>query len=430
MFKFIKTHWVNFWLILPAFLSCFLGLVFLLILGGGSKLFWIFIFGGFLVVFKYWILWLDKRFIRNVTQSINSKIPKICFKLHIPYLSDSQSLSQFEALFKSIHALQFTVSEKHKYFEGKILPFFSFEIHSLNGQIGYFLRCREPDKNHILTSIQANIPNIIITPCPDPVLYIPNTWEDFQKQKLDLVGADFLPLREDFHPIKTWSKIEIRKNITLFDPIHSLLSVFQEVKNGDHLILQYILRPNLKADWNKKGELYAQKYIKEQALDFENSENTLANRGTDLEQAKTQELQHKIMQTNIYDIRIRFMAVSKYSGVNRYLSYPANFFKQVGGLYQEIIPDDKTKTTKNSNYFPLFDRFYWDFEKIHRQKRIFQAVRSRGWGMSGKAWTITPAELATIFHFPIGDFKNLSQPNYLASDPNQSIPKGIVPWNT
>ena len=152
LMKFIVNNWINFWLLTFGIVPILFGFIFLIVTNNAIKLIFIFFFGGFAVAFRYWISWLDTRWKENMGTIAKKDIPKVYFKINNTIQNSTGSISNFEMLFKSIHALQFNVSLKNKYFEGRALPFFSLEIHSKNGHIGYFIQCRDTDKNLILNS--------------------------------------------------------------------------------------------------------------------------------------------------------------------------------------------------------------------------------------------------------------------------------------
>lgn len=403
-----------------------------------GKIFWIFVLGGFLVVFHYWFEWLDARWLENTIGDWQGAQETTTVFIQPP-TQNMRSLAAMEAFFKNMHAVHTTKSEKNAYYEGAWYKHFAFEIHSIGGRVGIFAFLFKSDLALFRQALLAHYPDCYISECDDPMGYLPMNWvkKDGVLDYKYMVGSDFALLRDDMYPTKSWRDLQEDGMTTLYDPITVALSAFEAIKSDEHLVLQFIIRPQVGGgidDWNKEKLSEAEKLKKELAT---NSDVEATKFGTMAltreEQAIIQSVQQKINQGLLYHTKIRFMTLSQSNkAVNAYLGFAANFFKQLDGLKNTYYPTDPTKTTKVSNWFPLFDDLYWKYEKYHRQARHYNAVRRRSFGRGGPAHVQTADALAAIIHMPITNIADVGTTMRIQSNfgltPN-AAPSGTPPIN-
>jgi hypothetical protein len=401
------------------------------------QIFLVFVAGGFAVAFKYWYDWFDSVWLDNMIGNWFSGQEFVTVFIQPPS-QNQRSLASMEAFFRNMHALHTTKSPKNTYYEGSWYKHFAIEIHSIGGRVGIFAYLFKSDVGLFRQSLNAHYPDAQVIECNDPFSYLPKEWD---KEKgagpyKYLVGSDFLPVRSDLFPSKTWRDLQPDGSKSLYDPINALFSTFESLKPDEHAVLQYLLRPNTAswAGWKAKKDAEYEKLRKELSTNESVEASKFGSMAlTREEQNLLQTVQQKISQPGIFETKIRFLALSaENKGVNAYLGFGANFFKQMDGLRNSIIPDDKSKTTKGSNFFPLFDTLYWNKEKKHRQQRIYAAVINRSFGKSNKQHVQTADSLAALLHLPITDVTDLGVTMRIQSNfgltPN-SAPTGAPPTN-
>ncbi|GAB4149242.1 MAG: hypothetical protein OHK0017_12980 [Patescibacteria group bacterium] len=402
-----------------------------------AQLYWVFIFGGFAVAFRYWYEWLNTRWLENIIGEWFGQQEFTTVFIQPPS-QNIKSLAAMEAFFRNMHAIHTTKSNKNAYYEGSWYKHFTLEIHSIGGRVGIFAYMFKSDLGLFKQALTAHYPECTVIECPDPMEYLPSEWDKAKGAGpyKYMVGADFVLAQSDMFPTKTWRDLMPDGMTALYDPINALFSTFESLKPNEHCVLQYVIRPNTKSfgDWGKKREKEAEELKKKLAT---NSDVEATKFGTMAltreEQALIQGVQQKLSQFGVFETKIRFMALSEDNpGVNAYLGFAANFFKQMDGLKNSIIPDDKTKTTKVSNWFPIFDDLYWKNEKKHRQEREYAAVRGRSWSRSNIHNVQTADILAALVHMPITSVTDVGVTMRIQSNfgltPN-SAPAGAPPIN-
>ena len=404
-----------------------------------GKIFWIFCLGGFIVVFKYWQSWLDNRWL-ELTIGLWMGTQEFTTVFIQPPSQNARSLAAMEAFFKNIHAMHTTKSEKNAYFEGNWYKHLTIEFHSIGGRVGIFARLFKSDLSLFRQALIAHYPDCYITECDDPLGYLPMDWvrKTGVLKYEQMAGSDFALLKDDMYPTRTWRELQENGTIALFDPIPVLLSAFEAVLPNEHLVLQFVIRPQISGpmtgDWSKAKQKEAEKLKKELAT---NNDVEVTKFGTMAltreEQQLIQAVQQKINQGVIFQTKVRFMALSETNkAVNAYLGAAANFFKQLDGLKNTYYPTDPTKTTKVSNMFPIFDNLYWKYEKYHRQERMYNAIRRRSWDSSGP-WHIQTADaLAAMIHMPMTDLADMGVTMRIQSNfglTQNAAPNGSLPLN-
>ena len=398
------------------------------------KIIYIFYLGGFLVIYNYWYKWLDSRWVEIMIESLigGSNFVTVYLK---PHLDNAQSLASMEAFFQNFHAIHSKKSMKYAYFEGVWYRSMSFEVHSIGGKIGFFARMFESDLDLFKSALLAQYPQVEVVKCEDPLGYLPKKWVE-DEGVLDFknsLGVDFvLTDSNDMFPTKNWNMLQPDGFKVKVDPIQSLITAFESCEVGEHLILQFILRPNIDMNWNKQKQKEVEDLKKEFAT---NSDVEATKYGTMAltreEQNVIQAVQGKVFTGALYETKIRFLALSPHKSVGKYLSYPANFFKQLTFI-NGYKPDADTKTSQSSIWLPILDRLYWDYEKVHRQKRIYYAVRSRDFSASGKPHMQTSDALAAMIHFPLQTEANQDLLLRVGSNFGNTLsntPKGQIPKN-
>ena len=166
----------------------------------------------------------------------------------IPPQEIKKSFSTMEDIFNSLWAVYSIPNWKDKWCEGVLLTggsWFSFEIASIAGKIHFYLRIPSGAKKMAEDLIYSHYPDIEIYEADD---YTKNIPQSIPNDEYDLYGEDYIYLKKDYFPIKTYKSFELSvaesdKEERKIDPIHTLLEGMTKLKEGEQVWLQVIATP-------------------------------------------------------------------------------------------------------------------------------------------------------------------------------------------
>jgi hypothetical protein len=145
---------------------------------------------------------------------------------------------------------------------------FSFEICSFGGEIHFFARIPDSFRNSFESAIHSQYPDAEITQVEDYTQKIP---KDIPNEKWDLYSEDYVLVREDYFPIKTYSmffekETEEKRVIEekRLDPMDSLLESLARLQSGEQIWLQIVINPAVESQfpplrWETEGRKAADK---------------------------------------------------------------------------------------------------------------------------------------------------------------------------
>ncbi len=154
-----------------------------------------------------------------------------------------------------------------KWIEGKKGLSYSFEIVSIGGNLHFFIRTLETNRDAVEASIYSQYPEAEISIVDD---YTKNIPADIPNKDWDLWGADYRLLKEDAYPIRTYKEFETEREALeekRIDPLAGLLEASAKIKPGEQLWVQIVAGPvtNLEYPWVTEGEKIRDELAKREA---------------------------------------------------------------------------------------------------------------------------------------------------------------------
>lgn len=143
--------------------------------------------------------------------------------------------------------------------EFSFAPFWlSWEIASIEGKVNFYVRCLRDHQRMIESVLYSHYPELEIVEVEDYTKIVPH---NIPNEDWDLYGEDYILLKEDCYPIKTYSKFfepsaeRIREEKRI-DPIISLLENMSSLGPGEHAWLQIITTPflDIEIPWKAKAQ--------------------------------------------------------------------------------------------------------------------------------------------------------------------------------
>jgi hypothetical protein len=160
-----------------------------------------------------------------------------------------------ENIFAGLHASYGGgINWKTAFFSGKVPDWFSLEIVSNGGDIHFYIRCTESQRNTVEAVIFAQYPDAEVRQqLEDYINLVP---DKFDPTQFDVSGNDFVFSKESAYPIKTWPEFEEqggKDENTRIDPLAPLFETMSSLRPGEHLWLQYVIRPT-GGEWVKENQ--------------------------------------------------------------------------------------------------------------------------------------------------------------------------------
>ncbi|MBI2064341.1 MAG: hypothetical protein HYT66_01355 [Candidatus Yanofskybacteria bacterium] len=338
----------------------------------------------------------------------------VLLELRIPQ-DPGKSPKATEQIFAALHGtLPPPIRWRDRFFKGKMVDWFSFEIVGIAGEPHFYVRTPEQYKKLVQSQIYAQYPDSeIVEVADDYVNGLPSPLPDNNN---DLWGAEMILSKEDWYPIRTYPEFEEKSSgpdyVKRIDPLASLSEVISSLEAGEYIGVQLLIRPAREA-WVKKGQAEMDKLqgktpkAGEDILTkvvFEIDKLIPGHVEVKKEDKKPEQTQltsgkqegikaaEKKMSKIGFESGIRFMYVGPRETFHRaHISGVAGAFKQFS--LQTI------NSFKFNSASITFAKWPFKKQKEYKKKAIFlRKYKNRFLPM--KAFILNIEELATIYHLP------------------------------
>lgn len=308
---------------------------------------------------------------------------------------------------------------------GKVRPWFSLEIASIEGNVYFFIYTEKRFKDYIASQIYAFYPEAEVSEVDDYTRYVPPFSTD---SGWDITGFEYT-LNKDKPsalPIKTYKEFELDRQVGLddnqkFDPISSTIELLASLKPGEQMWIQILVRGATARhaikdetwktqSWEKQAELEIVEYEKKLQEKYKKAFTEIKTDERFLKSMSTAESRvYEAMQRNVsknqFDVGMRGLYLAQKDKFDGNRAMPLlSVFKLYGtGMYNNIAMLAETgkdyawqdfmniTTTKlKAEMFQAFVRrsyFYWPHDEYPDETARRQSIMST-------------EEIATLFHFP------------------------------
>ncbi|MCU0660649.1 MAG: hypothetical protein MUD00_03520 [Candidatus Pacebacteria bacterium] len=392
------------------------------------------------IAWKSWMEYINTQYLRSIKwKMLQIVLPKEVVK----------TPEAMEVVFSTaFHQTGGTGTWWAKYVQGKLRPYFSLEIASLEGNVFFFIRTPEFFKNLIESQIYAQYPQIEIIETDD---YVDSAPQDPIKEGWHLWGVEYKLGKDDVYPIKTYVDFGLDKPpmpafpgmasppSSQLDPITGLVEHFGSIKKGEHLWMQFVIRaawdsyqePDSwfgKRSWTKEAAARV-KQIKEdmKGKTEEGMPPKMLSKG---EQDVVSALERSISKYG-FDVGIRalYMADTRVFTPINIISL-VNVFKQYGSEHLNSL-----KVANVTDYdYPWQDpwqrrehRNIRSHLQAYRERRFFYPPWSDSFSMHNTKHTtfiLNTEELATLYHFPgrVSETATFKRIDSKKGEPPQNLP--------
>jgi hypothetical protein len=328
------------------------------------------------------------------------KIPKETFK----------SPLAMEIFFTSLYQTgSATFSEL--YWKGKVRPWFSFEMASIDGQVRFFIWSQKKWRNLIEAQLYAQYPTVEIHEAEDYM-----AWAHCDPVNLPMWATYFKFTKESIYPIKTYVDYGLDKDPKeefKIDPMTSVLEYLGSLKKGEQAWIQIIIQAHRKLtlkndallfpkpDWKAHVKHEIEKIRKEATIERPGSEFPGMPNPTKGQQNTIAALERSVSKF-AFEACIRGCYIAKKEAFN-----PINITGLIGSFRQYSSNDDVNGF--KLGWFTDFDYPWQDFRRIrrtHAEHEMLEAMKLRSFfqppfkHFEASPIILNTEELATIYHFP------------------------------
>ncbi len=397
-------------------------------------------------VFEAWRNYTRTKYIGSLKWALLEIIPP-------PDVQKSPKIA--ENIFSGLHGIYVkSVKFKKQFFEGKVPDWFSFEIVSNGGDMHFYIRTLESNRNLVENQIFSQYPDAEIRMADDYITLLPDSLPD---DDYDLFGAELIFTKEDAYPIKTYPFFEEESGKDEFkrtDPLAPLAEIMTSIGPGEHLWLQLLARPTGSA-WTEKAQPVIDKIIgkkpkppepdifskaitggiealmpsgEKKEEKKENKDEFNLQKLTPGQKFILEQIEAKIAKL-AFKSGYRFLYIAKKDvfSLGR-VSTVIGMFKQVYSYNMNTFKPNSEVGTSPDGYlkwlFPSDKGFFAGRQAYERKYSIYKKYRRRAFVK--KEVILNTEELATLFHLPGINVKAPSFPRVQAKkgQPPVGLPTG------
>jgi hypothetical protein len=204
-----------------------------------------------LIIGAAWRIWITLK-----RSEFISEQKHILLELRPPRSLEKTPLAM-ETVFAGLHHSPGEGTWYAKYILGKVRPWWSLEIASLEGRVHFYIWTRAGFRRQIESQLYAQYPGVQVVEVPDYTRLIsaaPTEWT--------IWGCDFAHTKKDPVPIKTYVEYgldKVQKEPEQVDPLANLIEFMGSRGKGEYLWLQLIIRTHKGEKYHKKtakGDVY------------------------------------------------------------------------------------------------------------------------------------------------------------------------------
>ena len=347
-------------------------------------------------------------------------------------LDNEKSPLTFEHIFNQLHALHATFTFPEKYIEGQFQIWLTWELTSIGGAIGNYVRILEKHRDTLEAAIYSQFPNAEITEAEDYFQLLPKYHPDHSEYAIfayDMVAKK----PEHGYPIRTYLDYEHASADTIVDPVTGMWEELGKLSPHEMFVMQYVVRP-VDDSWKKKArdlvselkgepEEHAERGIIATVLHgildvfFEVAirptpvENggrpqeeppSLMLHRTETEKEVIAAVEKKLSRLS-FATKIRCVYIAPREKFNPSPAYTAHIgaVKALSStILNSIKPDTDTWTKVKYWMFKDWERPILEIRRKYRERHFMHMIVDRWYFWGPPAYIMSTEELATLIHFP------------------------------
>ncbi|MFA5185599.1 MAG: hypothetical protein WC551_03870 [Patescibacteria group bacterium] len=407
--------------------------------------------GGWIILLAV-ILWGCSRLWLEWRQTVyHMKRTFVVLALDIPRLTE-QGPRAVDNMFAYLAGAHGGASWKDKWIDGYTQDTISVELISIDGQIQFIIRTTRKLRDLIEAAVYAQYSDAQIVEVEDYAYKVPNQYPD---EEWDVWGAELIPVKKDFYPLKTYPYFEDKVSMEFKDPLSALYESFGRLGVGEQAWFQIVMTPIAQGDYVKYAtgainkltgkKIEPKKTMLDHVVDA--PMNTLsfmadqvmasgaapakaAAKQPDLrmlnmtpgERVVVEAIENK-MSKLVYLCKIRFVYVAKKTvKSNPRIVQP--FFGSIKQFNTNNMQSLKPELKKVGISGALW--FFKASRNNGRKRRLITAYRNRSNWVGAPAFHLCTEELASLWHFPHS--LQVKAPQLKKTEAKRSAPPPNIPF--
>lgn len=163
----------------------------------------------------------------------------------------------FEHILNQMHTVHAHLTWAEKYLEGQFYIWFVWEVTSIGGEIGNYVRVLKKHRDLLEAAVYSQFPQAEITDVPDYFESLPRYHTD--TSPFDIFAFSFRYIKETYYPMRTYYDFEHAVAETIVDPITGMWEALGKINSYEMYVIQFMLRPIGDEEWKEKGRALVQK---------------------------------------------------------------------------------------------------------------------------------------------------------------------------
>lgn len=359
------------------------------------------------LIWASWKLWIE-----YVRRDFINKQEHVLLEIMLPK-EIMKSPKAMESVFIGMHQGPGEATFIQRNWQGRVRPWFSFELVSIEGHIHFYVWTRKFFQRYVEAQMYGQYPGIEIHEVKDYTRDV-----HFDPERMSLWGCDFILTKDDPYPIKTYIDYGLDENAKeeeKVDPFASVLESLGSIGKGEQIWVQILVRTNKDKRRKKDSWTETEDRWKGEALDEIADIREKAKKATEAEvgtesqftftrltkmQEETVTALERSVSKNGFDAGIRGIYVTEKDKFNpMHITSLTSTFKQFGAA-------GNLNGFRPTRWLAKYDYPWQDFNNILQNRdrgRIIDAYRRRSWfypPYKTPHYILNTEELATIYHFP------------------------------
>jgi hypothetical protein len=337
----------------------------------------------------------------------------------IPPKNIEKSPKPMEAMFAGFAGVEKSFNTFEQFIDGAFTDYMSLEIVGDEGAVHLYMRTMKKYRHLLEAHLYAQYPDVEIVEVPD---YVDDAPKIIPNKQWDLWGTDFMFVRDNAYPIRTYKTFEEDITGTMIDPMAGLLEVMGKLGPGMKMWFQMVIKPTSPAWSGKNGKKILDKLKGREKIEkglFERiwgdmmdvithlfaasqgpvefpAEKKKDEQPLDMRLSPNERDVIKAVEENLgklqFETKMRFILLGRRTNMDKtFVSAFTGGIKQFGDdNLNSFKPDNVSKTKAD----------YWTKKArlAYKQRKIFRRYKNRN--MDGALVVLSAEELATLFHMP------------------------------
>src|SRR3989338_2107936 len=189
----------------------------------------------------WWLIDITERYIENIKW--------VLLEIVIPK-ENVKSVKAMEQVIAALHGTySFGIKRIDRYRKGKVEDWMSLEMVWFSEGVHLFIRTPQIHRHLVESAFLSEYPDAEILEADD---YIQRLREKSFSDR-DIFGTDFVLVKPDHFPLKTYEYFEDQTEERMLDPLATITEVMSTLKNNEAIWLQLLIRPTGDA-WRIKAQ--------------------------------------------------------------------------------------------------------------------------------------------------------------------------------